>query len=356
MRRAMEYAVGSRTRSSLAQHCEDDALVRRRPHARGRVVAPAGHRRPAGRGRGADGRPRHRPGPAHRRPRPLPAPLDRRLASSWSGPPGPTGCAVTAEATTHHFTLTDADVRGLRPGVQGQPAAAHRRRRRRGAGRPGRRHPRRHRHRPRPAHPGGQGAGRSTRRRPGMLGLETALALALTELDLPIEQVLALLSWQPAAHRRPRRPPRRPGRRGPPRQPLRDRPRRHVDRRPGRARPAAAATRPTPAAASPAGSATRSSAANPSSSTARPSDEPCAEARARPGRRDDVRGRGHRRRAARRDRHRRGRVQHRAHRLPGGDHRPVLRRADHHLHLPAHRQLRRDRRPTTRAAGRSAAA
>ena len=33
---------------------------------------------------------------------------------------------------------------------------------------------------------------------PGMLGLETALALALTELDLKIDQVLALLSWQPA--------------------------------------------------------------------------------------------------------------------------------------------------------------
>ncbi|MBV9659597.1 MAG: dihydroorotase [Acidimicrobiales bacterium] len=33
---------------------------------------------------------------------------------------------------------------------------------------------------------------------PGMLGLETALALALTELDLPIEQILALMSWQPA--------------------------------------------------------------------------------------------------------------------------------------------------------------
>jgi dihydroorotase len=32
----------------------------------------------------------------------------------------------------------------------------------------------------------------------GMLGLETALSLALTELDLPIERVLALLSWQPA--------------------------------------------------------------------------------------------------------------------------------------------------------------
>jgi dihydroorotase len=33
---------------------------------------------------------------------------------------------------------------------------------------------------------------------PGMLGLETALALALGELDLPVEQVLALLSWNPA--------------------------------------------------------------------------------------------------------------------------------------------------------------
>jgi dihydroorotase len=33
---------------------------------------------------------------------------------------------------------------------------------------------------------------------PGMLGLETALALALTELDLPLAAVLGLLSWQPA--------------------------------------------------------------------------------------------------------------------------------------------------------------
>ncbi|MCE2524952.1 MAG: dihydroorotase [Acidimicrobiia bacterium] len=33
---------------------------------------------------------------------------------------------------------------------------------------------------------------------PGMLGLETALALALTELDMPVADVLALLSWQPA--------------------------------------------------------------------------------------------------------------------------------------------------------------
>jgi dihydroorotase len=34
---------------------------------------------------------------------------------------------------------------------------------------------------------------------PGMLGLETAFALANTELGLPIERLLALLSWQPAA-------------------------------------------------------------------------------------------------------------------------------------------------------------
>jgi len=33
---------------------------------------------------------------------------------------------------------------------------------------------------------------------PGMLGLETALALALTELEAEIEQVVALLSWRPA--------------------------------------------------------------------------------------------------------------------------------------------------------------
>ncbi len=34
---------------------------------------------------------------------------------------------------------------------------------------------------------------------PGMLGLETALSLALTELGLPAGRVLALMSWQPAS-------------------------------------------------------------------------------------------------------------------------------------------------------------
>jgi dihydroorotase len=31
-----------------------------------------------------------------------------------------------------------------------------------------------------------------------MLGLETAFALANTELDLPIEEIVALMSWRPA--------------------------------------------------------------------------------------------------------------------------------------------------------------
>jgi dihydroorotase len=34
---------------------------------------------------------------------------------------------------------------------------------------------------------------------PGMLGLQTALALAITELELPLSRILALMSWQPAA-------------------------------------------------------------------------------------------------------------------------------------------------------------
>ncbi len=50
-----------------------------------------------------------------------------------------------------------------------------------------------------------------------MLGLETALALALCETDLDLARVLALLSWQPAAIAgldvRPRRRTRRAGER-----------------------------------------------------------------------------------------------------------------------------------------------
>ncbi len=108
------------------------------------------------------------------------------------------GLAVTAEATTHHFTLTEAELAGYDPVFKVNPplrtqadvdaiktgladgtidaiATDHA--------------------------PHTQDAKELPldQAPPGMLGLETALALALTELDLPIEQVLALMSWQPAA-------------------------------------------------------------------------------------------------------------------------------------------------------------
>ena len=84
MRRALEYAVGLGV--TLAQHCEVESLVGGRPHARGGVVVPARHPRHPGRGRGAHGDPRHRPGPAHRRRGALPAPVDRGLGRA--GAPG----------------------------------------------------------------------------------------------------------------------------------------------------------------------------------------------------------------------------------------------------------------------------
>jgi dihydroorotase len=107
------------------------------------------------------------------------------------------GLPVTAEAAPHHFTLTDAAVAGydtvfkVNPPLRSASDVA--------AVRDGLRtgaidaiatdhapHPQEAKEQPFDQAP------------PGMLGLETALALALTELELPIEHVLALLSWQPA--------------------------------------------------------------------------------------------------------------------------------------------------------------
>jgi len=108
------------------------------------------------------------------------------------------GLRVTAEATPHHFTLTDeccagydpafkvnpplrtpADVdavrAGLADGVIDAIATDHAP------------HPQEAKERPFDEAP------------PGMLGLETALALAITELDVDLSAVLALLSWSPAA-------------------------------------------------------------------------------------------------------------------------------------------------------------
>jgi dihydroorotase len=107
------------------------------------------------------------------------------------------GLAVTAEVTPHHLSLTDAvvasydtvfkvnpplrpsaDVEAVRAGLEDGAidaiATDHAP------------HAQEDKERPFDLAP------------PGMLGLETALAVALTHLDLPVEQVLALLSWRPA--------------------------------------------------------------------------------------------------------------------------------------------------------------
>ena len=108
------------------------------------------------------------------------------------------GLAVTAEVAPHHFTLTDAAVASYDPVFKVNPplrtpadvaavaaaladgtvdaiATDH------------------------APHPPEAKEVPFDQAPPGMVGLETALGLALTELDLPLEQVLALLSWQPAA-------------------------------------------------------------------------------------------------------------------------------------------------------------
>ena len=107
------------------------------------------------------------------------------------------GLAVTAEAAPHHFTLTDAVVASYDPVFKVNPPL-----------------------RP-PADVDAVKAGLADgtidaiatdhaphapedkelpfdQAPPGMLGLETALALSLGELDLGVEAVLALLSWRPA--------------------------------------------------------------------------------------------------------------------------------------------------------------
>ena len=108
------------------------------------------------------------------------------------------GQAVTAEATPHHFTLTDACCAGYDPVFKVNPPL------RTGADiaavkaglADGSLDAIATDHAPHAPHLKEQPFDQAP---PGMLGLETALALALTELDLPIEAILALLSWRPAA-------------------------------------------------------------------------------------------------------------------------------------------------------------
>jgi dihydroorotase len=108
------------------------------------------------------------------------------------------GLPVTAEATTHHFTLTDAECASYDPVFKVNPplrtdadvdavrvglsdgaidciATDH------------------------APHTQDRKEAPFDEAPPGMLGLQTALALAITELPLDLRDVLALLSWKPAA-------------------------------------------------------------------------------------------------------------------------------------------------------------
>ncbi|HWJ98060.1 MAG TPA: dihydroorotase [Acidimicrobiales bacterium] len=195
MRRAMEYAQGLGV--TLAQHCEDDALCGGGHMHEGEWSARLGI-----------------PG--------QPAEAEELMVMRDIALARLTGCRihfqhmstarsvamirdaiaaglpVTAEATTHHFTLTHAECAsydplykvnpplrtaddveavkaGLADGAIGIIATDH------------------------APHTAETKELPFDQAPPGMLGLETALALALTELDLPIQQVLAALSWNPAA-------------------------------------------------------------------------------------------------------------------------------------------------------------
>jgi len=108
------------------------------------------------------------------------------------------GLPITAEAAPHHFTLTDAEAQSFDPVFKVNPplrGAADVAAVRRGLA-DGAIDAIATDHAPHSLHDKEAPWDEAP---PGMLGLETALALALTELALPIEKVLALLSWQPAA-------------------------------------------------------------------------------------------------------------------------------------------------------------
>lgn len=108
------------------------------------------------------------------------------------------GLAVTAEAAPHHFTLTDAECAGYDPVFKVNPplrTAADVAGVKAGLA-DGTLDAIATDHAPHAAHTKELPF---TDAPPGMLGLETVLGLALTELDLPVEAVLALLSWRPAA-------------------------------------------------------------------------------------------------------------------------------------------------------------
>ena len=318
----------------VAQHAEDADPRRRRAHARGRVVEPARHPRPPGGGR------------------------DRRSSPATSSSPSSPARRV------HFLHVSTAGAVELVRAAKARGPAGHRR---------GRAAPL-HAHRRRAARASTR-CSRCTRRcaptptsrrsragladgtidaiatdhaphtpeakerpfeeaPPGMLGLETALAVThhragRARACCRSRDALGLLSWRPAAHRRARRRPRRPDRAGHAGQPLRVRPRPRVGGRPGAAR--RARSRNTPFAGRKLTGRVRHTvlrgepvvvdgeahamSAHATRSCVLRRRRRCSRARRSAHVRHDGDG----------GRHRRGRVQHRAVGLPGDRHRPVVR-------------------------------
>ena len=151
MRRALEYVKAFD--GVIAQHAQEPRLTEGAQMHEGERLRPARAARLAGGRRGGDHRARRAARRARRLPAARRATSPRPARSRSSAGPSRAGIDVTAEVTPHHLMLTDDLVARLRPGVQGQPAAAHAadvEALREGAGR---RHDRRRRHRPRAARP-----------------------------------------------------------------------------------------------------------------------------------------------------------------------------------------------------------
>jgi dihydroorotase len=195
MRRAMEYASGLGV--TLAQHCEDDAL------------AGGGHMHEGewSSRLGIPGQPAESEELMVMRDIALARLTGASVHFQHMSTAGSmamiagakhAGLAITCEATTHHFTLTHEACATYDPVFKVNPplrtaddVAAVRRALAEGTvdciATDHAPHAPEAKEQPFDEAP------------PGMLGLETALALALTELGLEIEQVVALLSWKPAA-------------------------------------------------------------------------------------------------------------------------------------------------------------
>jgi dihydroorotase len=195
MRRAMEYARGLGV--TLAQHCEDDALANGGSMHEGEWSSRLG----------IPGQPAEAEELMVMRDLALARLTGARVHFQHLSTAGSVemvrlaraaGQVVSAEATPHHFTLTDAECAGYDPVFKVNPPLRT--------------------DRDRDAVKAGLADGAldaiatdhaphapETKELPfdqapsGMLGLETALALALTELTIPLDQILALMSWKPAA-------------------------------------------------------------------------------------------------------------------------------------------------------------